>query len=154
LVKATEQLRWSGRIAFSLTLLLLLSCTGQNGRSEILAASEAGVQEDVHLQADILFDTLNHDFGTIIEGEMVVCYFDYENTGKGDLVITSVEATCGCTIPDWNKEPLKPGERDQLKVVFNTRDRKGSQFKSVAVESNATNPVVRLTISANVISNK
>ncbi len=49
---------------------------------------------------------------------MVVCYFDYENKGKGDLLITSVEATCGCTTPDWSREPLKPGERGQPEDCF------------------------------------
>jgi len=69
-------------------------------------------------------------------------------------VITSVETTCGCTTPDWNKEPLKPGKRDQLKVVFDASGRSGSQYKIVAVESNAATPSVRLTIKANVTNSK
>lgn len=136
-----------------LIMLFLLSCTGQNGRNVIQTEDSAEVQEGVHLQADILFDTLSHDFGTIIEGERVLCFFEYENTGDGDLVIMEVESTCGCTTFAWNKEPLKPGERAQLEVIFDTNDRLGAQLKPMAVRTNATIPVVWLTIKAKVINN-
>ena len=98
------------------------------------------------------FDTLVHDFGTIIEGESVVCYFDYSNRGVGDLVITGVEATCGCTVPSWSREPLKPGARETLQLIFDASGRSGEQRKQVTVKSNASNEVVRLTIRARVIS--
>ncbi|MCP4309993.1 MAG: DUF1573 domain-containing protein [Bacteroidetes bacterium] len=135
-------------------MLFLLSCTGQNGRSVTDSSADKEFREDASKQADILFDSLAYDFGTIIEGEKVVCYFDYENSGKGDLVISSVEATCGCTTPDWNREPLKPGEHEQMKVVFNSSGRSGSQRKSVTVSSNAATPIIKLSIKANVINNK
>lgn len=139
-------------------LLLILasffSCTGQNGRNEIRTESKAVVREGSHLQSDISFDTLSHDFGTIIEGEMVMYYFEYENTGEGDLAITGVETTCGCTTLDWDKEPLKPGERSQLKVVFDTKGRLGTQLKPVAVKTNGQTPLVWLSIKANVTNNK
>jgi uncharacterized protein DUF1573 len=153
-VRPSEQEIQAGRILLLLTMVLLISCTGQNGRKILPEESWEVLSKDVHFQSDISFDTLSHDFGTILEGEMVVCYFEYENSGKGDLVITSVETTCGCTTPDWNKEPLKPGKRDQLKVVFDASGRSGSQYKSVAVESNAATSELRLTIRANVTNNK
>ena len=138
----------------SLILLLMLACTGQNGSDKTEVPGEENTDHNASNQADIVFDTLSYDFGTIIEGEMVVCYFDYENKGNGELVISSVEAGCGCTSPDWNREPLKPGEKDQLKVVFNARGRSGSQLKSVTVISNALTPRISLTIKANVTNNK
>ena len=138
----------------SLALLFMFACSGQNGRDTEKALDEENMRHDASNQADIVFDTLSYDFGTIIEGEMVVCYFDYENQGKGELVITSVEAGCGCTSPDWNREPLKPGEKDQLKVVFNASGRSGSQLKSVTVVSNALTPRLSLTIKAIVTNNK
>jgi hypothetical protein len=138
----------------ALVIGLLFACNGQNGSKLTEAGIEQDGQQGVDLQADILFDTLVHDFGTIIEGEMVVCYFDYENRGEGDLVIASVAATCGCTTPDWSKEPLKPGQRGQLKVVFDTRGRSGSQFKGVSVVSNSVTPNTKLTIKANVTVNQ
>ena len=138
----------------TLSIGLLFACNGQNGRNLTEADLEQDGQQGIDLQADILFDTLVHDFGTIIEGEMVVCYFDYENRGEGDLVIASVAATCGCTSPDWSKEPLKPGERGQIKVVFNTRGRSGSQLKGVTVVSNSVTPNTKLTIKADVTVNQ
>ncbi len=76
------------------------------------------------------FDTLIHDFGTIIEGEQVVCYFDYRNEGGEDLLISSVEATCGCTTPDWSREPLGPGEKGSLAIIFDASGRSGIQRKA------------------------
>lgn len=134
--------------------LLLIACTGQNGRNSLQAETEQSKLQEASGQADILFDTLLHDFGTIIEGEMLVCYFEYENLGTGDLVISSVSASCGCTSPDWSKEPLKPGERDRLKLVFDSNGRSGSQIKSVTVSSNSQTPTTRLSIKANVTSRK
>jgi hypothetical protein len=144
---------WRGLVV-SLILALLFSCSGQNGRNVTNPADVPDDMQIASLQADISFDKLSHDFGTIIEGEMVVCYFEYENIGNGDLIITSVEATCGCTTPDWDKEPLKPGEREQLKVVFDSNGRSGSQLKGVTVSSHSLTPEVRLTLKANVTNNK
>jgi len=135
-------------------MLFFFSCTGQNGRNEAQADSKTGELKEAYLQSDILFDTLSHDFGTIIEGEIVLYYFEYENTGEGDLVISDVETTCGCTTPDWSREALKSGERSQLKVIFDTKGRLGTQIKPMAVRTNGLTPVVWLSIKANVTSNK
>ena len=153
MVKPSKLRMGLGKMSLLWMMLFLISCTGQNGRNVIQAEDSEISSENVHLQADILFDTLIHDFGTIIEGERVLCYFEYENTGEGDLVITEVETTCGCTTLDWNKEPLKPGKRAQLQVVFDTHGRSGAQLKPMAVKTSATTPVVWLTIKANVIKN-
>jgi hypothetical protein len=110
---------------------------------------EYAIQDSVS-QPVMLFDTLEHDFGTIIEGERVVGYFDYQNGGGKDLLITSVEATCGCTTPGWSSEPLKPGEKGRLEVIFDASGRSGAQRKVVTVQSNASNQPVRLTIKANI----
>jgi hypothetical protein len=96
---------------------------------------------------------LSHDFGTILEGERVVCYFDYENQGEESLVIQSVEASCGCTTPDWSSEPLAPGEKKSLQIVFDATGRSGAQLKLVTVISNASNPRVQLTLRADVKDN-
>jgi hypothetical protein len=134
-------------------LILAWACSGQNGRQGTGLGNPDNISQDPSLQAVITFDTLKHDFGTIIEGEKVVCYFDYYNRGENDLVIRSVEATCGCTIPEWSREPLKPGDKRYLKIVFDAAGRSGVQRKVVTVMSNATNSVVRLTLTANVIDN-
>jgi hypothetical protein len=138
-----------GRILIVL-ILVVLSCSGQNGSQ----LQEGQVHEDSGQGAQreplMVFDTLIHDFGTIIEGERVVCYFDYMNSGGEDLMITAVEATCGCTTPEWSSEPLRPGQKETLEVIFDASGRNGEQRKLVSVKSNASNQVVRLTIRANV----
>jgi len=135
---------WIGGISF------LVACSGQNGSNESeKQASEEGYQVS-DIESFILFDTLNHDFGTIIEGEKVVYYFEYKNTGSADLVVYSVEATCGCTTPDWSREPLKSGDKELLQIIFDTAGRNGSQRKVVTVRSNARNAVIQLIITANI----
>ena len=111
------------------------------------------MSQDLVGQPIVKFDTVTHDFGTILEGERVLCYFDYENAGDGTLLIQSVEASCGCTIVDWNKEPLEPGGRERLQVIFDATGRDGAQFKLVTVRSNATEPSIRLTLKADVKAN-
>ena len=128
----------------------LLSCGGQNGSEQPQAAAQPQTGQDIDNKPVIVFDTLIHDFGTIIEGERVVCYFDYRNEGGSDLIINSVEASCGCTTPDWSKEPLESGEKETLAIIFDASGRSGEQHKLVTVRTNASNQVVQLTIRANV----
>jgi len=126
------------------------SCGGQNG-SQTPGSSTSDVEAEESMdQPVMIFDTLVHDFGTIIEGERVVCYFEYWNGGGEELLITSVEATCGCTTPSWKREPLGPGEKRNLEVIFDASGRSGLQRKVITVMSNATNQEVQLTIRANV----
>jgi hypothetical protein len=129
-------------------LSLLLACSGQNDRVNSVLTDSGKIMQDPSAQAVITFDKLEHDFGTIIEGEKVVCFFDFENTGKTDLMIQSVDATCGCTTPDWSSEPVEPGGSKSLKIIFDARGRSGTQRKVVTVISNASNEVVKLTLKA------
>lgn len=131
-------------------ILGYLSCDGQNGRQDQKETGSVREYQGAQGKSVIVFDTLVHDFGTIIEGERVVCYFDYRNDGEADLLITDVEASCGCTTPDWSSEPLKPGEKETLAIIFDASGRNGEQRKLVTVKSNASNQVVRLTIRADV----
>lgn len=131
-------------------VLLLLACSGQIGREGSGIPAPASLGQDPNALPLIIFDTLDHDFGTIIEGEMVVCYFEYVNGGQSDLILKSVEASCGCTSPDWSREPLRPGGKAYLKIVFDATGRSGAQRKIVTVSSNASNSVVYLTLKANI----
>ncbi|MCK4879290.1 MAG: DUF1573 domain-containing protein, partial [Bacteroidales bacterium] len=108
-----------------LLILTVSSCGGQNGSQEQDSITTEDIAHIAINQSVMVFDTLIHDFGTIIEGERVVCYFDYRNEGGEDLLITSVEATCGCTTPDWSRKPLKPGKKGSLEIIFNASGRSG-----------------------------
>lgn len=139
-------------VVWIVMILILMACTGQNDSPGSDDEVYSELSEDPSKQSIISFISLSHDFGTIIEGEMVVCYFDYENSGENDLVINSVEATCGCTTPDWSSEPLQPGEKEKLKIIFDASGRSGQQQKVVTVSSNASNSTIKLTVKANVKS--
>jgi hypothetical protein len=128
-------------------------CAGQNdsGTQAESMSGKSGYSDEI--QPVIRFDTLEHDFGTILEGERVLCFFDYENTGEGPLVIQSVEASCGCTIVEWSSDPLSPGQSERLQVVFDATGRSGAQVKLITIKSNASDPRIQLILRANVKAN-
>jgi hypothetical protein len=104
-------------------------------------------------KAEISFREYEHDFGKVKEGEKVACLFSFSNTGEGSLVIESVSASCGCTVPKYDKKPVPPGKNGMVEVVFNTAGRNGIQTKTVTVRSNAGTPVVILKVTAEVLNN-
>ena len=98
--------------------------------------------------AEITFDTLRYNFGTFSKSEPVVhCSFPFTNTGTAPLIIHQAFATCGCTVPTYTKEPIKPGERGTIDVTYDGTDKFPGRFsKTVTVKTNAINELVRLTI--------
>lgn len=77
------------------------------------------------------------DFGTIKEGDKVEHVFKFKNVGKkGDLVVVDARASCGCTVPDWTKKPLKVGESGEIKIIFNSAGKPGQQNKTVTLTTN------------------
>ena len=104
------------------------------------------------LDPNLSFDKLLHDFGTIKEVDGKVTYdFEFTNTGGRPLIISQVRASCGCTAPDWSKEPVLPGKKGFVSATYDTRNRPGPFNKSLAVISNATTPNVVLQIKGDVI---
>lgn len=102
--------------------------------------------------ANISFDKSHHDFGKIKEADGVATYkFEFTNTGSESLIIQRVSASCGCTTPDWTKEPVMPGEKGFVSAAYNPANRPGAFNKSITVSSNAATPTVRLTIAGDVI---
>lgn len=97
------------------------------------------------------FEESKHDFGEITQGEVVEHFFEFTNTGGAPLVISNVITTCGCTAPTWPKDPVKPGEKGKIKIVFNSTGKIGRQNKVVTILSNTSNQKDRLFIIANVI---
>jgi hypothetical protein len=130
-------------------IAVLAGCTGKTQKSSdntLSASSDTG-------KAVITFREYEHQFGKVDEGEKVGCIFTFENTGTSDLVILSAATTCGCTVPDYDRKPVSPGETGKLEVIFDTSGRNGIQSKVITVRSNASNPVVMLKITAEVINN-
>lgn len=106
-------------------------------------------QEAKDQGVEILFEEYLHDYGEIEEGSDGIWSFEFKNTGEKAIVINRVRSTCGCTIPDWNREPIEPGEESEIKVKYNTAQT-GTFFKSVVVYSTAINSPVKLQIKGKV----
>ena len=100
--------------------------------------------------ADFKFEREVHDFGTIKEGAQAEYVFKFTNTGKEPLVITNVQASCGCTTPKWTKEPVKPGESGSVTAIYNSKGRPGNFNKAVTITSNAKTAQKVLFIKGNV----
>ncbi len=82
------------------------------------------------------FAETEHDFGTINEGDVVEHKFSFTNTGKAPLVIVSAKGSCGCTVPEWPKEPIAPGATGEMLVKFNSNGKPNQQTKQVTITAN------------------
>lgn len=97
-------------------------------------------------QGELKFKTDNHDFGNVEEGNLATYKFEFTNTGKEPVVISNVQASCGCTTPSWTKEPVMPGKTGEITASYNSAGRPGVFNKTITVTSNAATPSVVLTI--------
>lgn len=102
-------------------------------------------------KAVIAAESVTHDFGTIQEDNGSVSHtFTVKNDGDAPLVITRVIASCGCTTPDWTKEPIAPGKTGEIKITFNPKGRPGPFTKTISVYSNGKTGSFVLTIRGEV----
>jgi len=92
-----------------------------------------------------------YDFGVIIQGEKVSHTFVFKNVGKSNLIISSVYASCGCTVAKYDKKPIAPGEEGSIEVVFDSAGRNGIQNKTITVVANTQPNKVELHITAEVV---
>ena len=98
----------------------------------------------------LTFDTKEHDFGQITQGDKVTYSFKFKNTGEADLFILSARGTCGCTIPEYPKEAVKPGESAKIKVSFNSAGKRGETGKSVFLTCNTKEGKEELKIKSTI----
>lgn len=91
----------------------------------------------------IEFSEMEWDFGKIKQDEKHVHVFKFTNTGVNPLTIAQCKGSCGCTVPEWPKEPIAPGGQGEIKVQFNSGKKKGKQNKTVTIQANTDpNPTV------------
>jgi len=108
------------------------------------------VEEDTLPKVPVIkFTSLVHDYGNIYKGDNGVCTFEFKNVGKADLQLSNVTSSCGCTVPEWPKEPIPPGKSAIIKVSYNTSN-VGPINKHIFVMSNAEEERVTLSIKGNV----
>jgi hypothetical protein len=111
--------------------------TVQNGE---LANTENGKLSETRAKTNMTLDKKEHDFGTIKQGDQVECAFKVTNTGNQPLILEEAHGSCGCTVPDYPKDPIPVGESRDIKVKFNSTGKKGKQSKTVTITAN-TEPI-------------
>lgn len=131
---------------FLILSVVIFSCSG-NGSEE-----KRNVVSEDNGKPVITFEKIEHDFGTITEGENVGTIFRFTNTGDAPLIIGSAATSCGCTVPKFSNKPVAPGESGTLEVVFDSSHRSGKQTKTISVRSNAEPQVIVLRITADIVT--
>jgi hypothetical protein len=120
--------------AVMVLLVMITSCKKEIGTSE----------------TEMTFETEKYDFGTIMQGDKVFYDFKFKNTGGSDLIITGAKGSCGCTVPEYPKEAIKPGVSGVIKVSFNSAGKSGKQAKSVTLFCNINEGKKVLHINSNI----
>ena len=100
----------------------------------------------------IAFTTKEYDFGTIKENVLSNTSFTFTNTGTNPLLVSNAVGSCGCTVPEWPDKPIQPGESGEIKVQFDSKDKIGTQVKTVTVKTNTEPNQTVLIIKANVLA--
>lgn len=119
--------------------MAVVACSGKQEKIDAglinNPATPDGVDENA-ARPIITFDEVEHEFGTLKEGEIVSYTYTFTNTGNANLIISSVVPGCGCTVADFTKTPIPPKKKGEVAIAFNSKDKKGMQRKRVSVQAN------------------
>lgn len=137
----------------ALVAMMFVGCGGGSPKSEfstdlINNPNTANGDSKKVLAPAITFDKKMHDFGRLSQGESIAYSFKFTNTGTADLLVSDCEATCGCTVADFPKKPLKPGEVGYITVTFNSAGKFGQEEQFVEVMANTQPSKNQLVIRA------
>ena len=123
-----------------LALFLLSSCDEKKNEgllSTDLVTSPQSATQSSDKKPVISFEKKEHDFGTLLQGEVVTYSFHFTNTGDVPLLISSVNSSCGCTVGDYPHDPIAPGKGGAIKVTYDSKGHHGFQSRSLTEMSNA-----------------
>lgn len=129
---------------------LLSSCKDKSPNNNSPYENSLGINPATLAQIDsinyttIEWDSLVKNFGTIIYGDSVLIRFQFRNTGVHPLFLSAVRTSCGCTVPDYPKNAIMPGEENELVVNFHSIGQADSIHKTILVTSNTTNGIKHL----------
>jgi hypothetical protein len=110
--------------------------------------TENGATLEINNLGKLVFTDTVHDFGNLKEGDVVEYDFEYINAGKSDLLINEAKSTCGCTVPDFKREPIPSGEKGIMKVKFNSTGKHDAVDKAVNIITNGNPSEMRIRITA------
>jgi len=97
------------------------------------------------------FAETEYNFGDIKPGDVVKHTFNFTNSGKSPLLIENATASCGCTTPNWTKDPIAPGAKGTIEVQFDSHGKSGLQNKQVAIRANTQPSITQIAIRANIL---
>ena len=146
-------------IVFGSALLVFTSCsTSSTNTAEVIPSQPApvvipkeapkpgsGEESKLRSKTKMKFKEMLHDFGRLKEGEKREYDFAFTNSGNEDLIIEDCKGSCGCTVPEWPKEAIKPGQSAAIKVKFDSTKKEKDQEKSVTITAN-TEPEITTVI--------
>lgn len=138
--------------------LLVASCKPKTGDSTEhvspdvvnLPATASGKTSNEKLPK-IEFEETSFDFGTLHSGDEVSHEFTFTNSGDADLLISDARGSCGCTVPEFPKTPIAPGDKGKIRVTFHSAGQAGQVMKTVTVLANTVPNTRVLSISSEVI---
>jgi hypothetical protein len=143
------------KLFIALTLFAITSCNQEQEEGQIntdtitnSASAEGKIKTDL---PEIKFEEETFDFGRITQGEKVEHAFTFTNTGKSNLIVSGASGSCGCTVPEWPREPVKPGQGGKINVVFNSEGKSGLQEKTVTIVTNSEPATRVVRIKADVV---
>jgi len=125
------------RLIIFVSCIALIACNNSDTKTAAPIANKIDVLKDSANFTSIQWlDSIHRDLGKVTEGEQVEVSYRFKNTGTKPLIITSVTASCGCTVPETPKEPFAPGAEGLIKATFNSKNRVGQNRKEVYVTAN------------------
>lgn len=154
-------MKLNNKIYFSLLLIITFVIFGCNSTQNSEGVSVKDIKnpatasgmdkEEQSNLPEITFENLVYDFGKVIEGEKLTYTFHFKNTGKSNLLISYVEASCGCTTSVPPKAPVKPGEKSQIQISFDSKYKSGEMISYLVVTGNTYPAQTVLTVIADVV---
>lgn len=146
-----------------LAVLALSSCKKNDSAGQVTAVQKNPFADDrVVMQSDLIKEAKNHaettlalsepsfDFGKIKKGDRVEHIYEVTNTGKNPLIISTVQPTCGCTVPDFTKEPILPGQKGKITLKFDSSNFEGMVHKSAEIYANVAQVPIELQFTADI----
>ena len=145
-----------------LVMLSLSSCKKNEGADQLkegetlLKPQEPMMESDMvatakkPAQTNLALSEPDFDFGKIKKGDVVNHVFEVTNTGKNPLIISAVQPTCGCTVPEYTKEPILPGKKGEITLTFNSANFDGVVHKTAEVYANIAQVPIELRFTADI----
>lgn len=134
-------------------MLLAFSCTPESKEvsTNDITNTQSADGSSKGSVPDMKFEEETYDFGRITQGEKVAHAFKFKNTGSSNLIISAANGSCGCTIPDYPKKPIAPGEEAVIDVVFNSEGKSGMAEKSITLVTNCEPSTRIIYIKADIV---